>query len=163
MSEFEKRKIDDVKLDSIIFGRRLELNLEKPRYFGLGWTYPREYNHIDNKLGAWSEGNKSSLLFRLNNDEKIFVTFFYEANIQKKNYEFSMDISVNDINYKKFLINSDGEKTFSLNIDPKNLNSQDIIIDFNFSNIKSSWEQAYKPDFRSLGIKLKSIQFEKNN
>jgi len=163
MSEFEKRKIDDVKLDPIIFGRRLELNLEKPKYFGLGWTYPREYNHIDNKLGAWSEGNKSSLLFRLNNNEKIFVTFFYEANIQKKNYEFLMEVSVNDINYKKFLINSDGEKTFSLNIDPKNLNSRDIIIDFNFSNIKSSWEQAYKPDFRSLGIKLKSIQFEKNN
>jgi hypothetical protein len=66
--------------------------LKDPKYFGLGWTYPREYNHVDNKLGAWSEGEKSTLLFRSNGDDKFAMTFFYDANIIKKNYEFSIDI-----------------------------------------------------------------------
>ena len=64
-------------------------------------------------------------------------------------------------NYKRFLINNADENFFSLVIDPKNLNSKDIIIEFNFSNLKSSWDQAYQADFRLLGIKLKRIQFKK--
>jgi len=161
MSDSEIKKLYSVELDQIVFDQIIHLNLKDPKYFGLGWTYPREFNHAENKLGAWSEGEKSTLLFRVNSDEKFAVTFFYEANIKKKNYEFFMDILVNNNNNKRLLISNGDEKNFSLIIDPKNLNSKDIIIEFNFSNLKSSWEQAYQADFRLLGIKLKSIQFKK--
>jgi hypothetical protein len=161
MSESEIKELDSVYLDPVVFDQVLSINLKDPKYFGLGWTYPREYNHVDNKLGAWSEGEKSTLLFRSNGDDKFAMTFFYEANVKKKDYEFLIDILVNNNYYKKVLINNREEKSFSIIIDPKNFNSKDIIVEFNFSKLKSSWEQVYQADFRLLGIKLKSIQFKK--
>ena len=163
MSEFEIKKLNNIHLDSIIFNQVIQINLQNHKYLGLGWTHPREYSHLDNKFGAWSEGQKSTLLFKSDNDKKFSVKFVYDSNVKKKNYEFFMDIVINNLNYKRVLINNESEKSFLIIIDPKNFKSKDIVIEFNFSNIKSSWEQAFKPDFRFLGIKIKSIEFQKIN
>jgi hypothetical protein len=161
MSEFEIKNFNNIELDPIILNEVIKLNFQKHKYLGLGWTYPKEYNHKDNESGVWSEGNKSVLLFKLKDDKKISANFIYDSNIITEKYKISMDVFINNIYYKNFLINSSTEKNLLIIIDPKNYRSKDIVIELNFSNIHSPWEQAFKPDFRFLGIKLKSVEFQK--
>ena len=162
MSELETKQLESIKLDPVIFDKEILLNLRDSKYFGLGWTYPREWDHADNKIGAWSEGKKSTLLFESDTDENFFITFTYEPNIKKIGHEIFMDISVNNINHKNFIINSNIENSFSILVEPSKLGSREILIEFNFENLKSPWDQSYQADFRLLGIKLNKIYFKKN-
>ncbi len=161
MTETEINSLNNIDLDTIVFDEEIKINLNNQKYLGLGWTPPKEYNHLDNNSGMWSEGSRSALLFKLEGNEKISVNFFFEPSILRKNYDFFINIFVNNKNYKKILINNKIENNFSIIIDPKDFSSRDIFMEFNFSVLETPWEQAFKPDFRYLGIKLKTINFKK--
>lgn len=162
MNDLDLLSFNNIKLDEVELDKKIDLNLIKPKYFGLGWTYPKEYNHIDNKFGAWSEGQRSSLLFDIKKvTDKFEIIFNFDANILKKNYEIEMNVFLNNKNNKKVLIYKKENNSFSVFVDPKILASETLLIDLKFSQLQTSWEQNKRPDFRLLGIKLNSIEFKK--
>lgn len=162
MKNLDMVNFKNIKLDAVELDKKIDLNLIAPKYFGLGWTYPKEYDHIKNKFGAWSEGSRSSLLFDIKNiNSKFEITFNFDANILKNNYAIEIDAFINSVKNKKILVTQQKNNSFSVTIDPKTLNSTNLIIDLKFSDLLSSWEQNKRPEFRLLGIKLNSIKFKK--
>lgn len=57
-----------------------------------------------------------------------------------------MDVYLNDMFYKKIKFNKNEDYTLELKINETNSNNQEnMIIKFNFNNVKSPWEQRFHP------------------
>ena len=125
---------------------------------GLGWTH----NLGSNKKGIWTEGNNSSLLFKLdeNLDEDLKVEIKINSILTKDNNPLNFKILVNDKLYKNFNLKNVEELSNNiifLDIDKSSFNGNTFHIKFLIKNPITKLELLKSPDARMLGILIESI------
>jgi len=130
---------------------------EENNFYGLGWS------HNFKKLGIWSEGSISTLLFKTKkNYGDLKLEIFCKPYITKKNKILKFDIYVNNILNKNVKLEMDEnftqDRKIEILIDEKNIKNNEIKIDFNFENLVSPFEMLESPDSRKLGILTKKIK-----
>ena len=125
---------------------------------GLGWTH----NLGSNKKGIWTEGNNSSLLFKLdeNLDEDLNVEIKINSILTKNNNPLYFKILVNNKFYKNFKLKNLeklNNNTIFLNIDKNSFYGDTFHIQFLIENPTTKLELFESPDARMLGILVESI------
>ena len=154
MNENDKNLFKEIKLKFLNIDKTNNFNFaEKDNYYGFGWS------HNFGKMGIWSEGEISTLLFsidEINNDVKLQIDF--KPYITKKNNNFEFDIYVNNFLNRKIMLNNDREQMLEIPISKNFFTENEIKIDFKFKNLVSPYEALQNPDSRKLGVLLKSIK-----
>ena len=139
----------------------LEINEKKSiyyengdNYYGFGWS------HNFKKLGIWSEGPISTLLFRTDKSYgDLKLEIFCKPYITKKNNILEFDVYVNNVLNKNMKLENDNQdEKFEILIKKELINNNEIKIDFNFKNLVSPYEVLESPDSRKLGILIKNIK-----
>ena len=160
-AEKERMNDNDKKIFKNTKPKLLEINEKKSLYFedndnyyGFGWS------HNFKKLGIWSEGQMSTLLFRTEkNYGDLKLEILCKPYITKKNNISELDIYVNNsFNKNVKLTNNNQDETFKILINKKIIKNNEIKIDFNFKNLVSPYEVLESPDSRKLGILIKNIK-----
>ena len=161
MNEKERMNDNDIKTFNEIKPKLLAINKKKNLYFevsdnyyGLGWS------HNLKKLGIWSEGPISTLLFRTDKSYgDLKLEIFCKPYITKKNNILELDIYVNNtFNQNVKLTNNNQGEKIEILINEKLIENNEIKIDFNFKNPVSPYEVLETPDSRKLGILIKDIK-----
>ena len=127
---------------------------DEDSYYGFGWS------HNLWKLGIWSEGPISTLLFRTEeNYGDIKLEISCRTYITEKNNNTELDIYVNNSFNKNIkLTNNNQDENIEILIEEELVENNEIIIDFNFKNPVSPYEVLESPDSRKLGILMKNIR-----
>ena len=130
---------------------------------GLGWSH----NYFSPNPGIWTEGNLSTLLFKLDENTNADYTIKIKLGslITKKNKPIYFSINVNDIIFKKFSlksINDLSENLIKLKINKEMITNNICYIKFIINNPTSPLELLQSPDARKLGILVESIEIENN-
>ena len=110
-----------------------------------------------------SEGNISTLFFKTKeNYGNIKLEIFLNPYLTKNKITNEFDVYVNDkLNKKIELKNNSEEKKIEILIDEKQVENNEIKIDFIFKNLISPYEALESPDSRKLGILVKNIKLVK--
>ncbi len=160
--EMTKDDKDNLKKYEPIVLKKNEINYLKfndnKSIHGLGWTH----NLGSNKKGIWTEGNNSSLLFKLdeNLDQDLKVEIKINSILTKDNNPLNFKILVNDKFYKNFNLKTLKElnnNTIFLDIDKSSFNGNTFHIKFLIENPITKLELLKSPDARMLGILIESI------
>ena len=160
-NEKEIMNVNDIDLFNEIEPKILDINKtsdlyfeNKNNYYGLGWS------HNFRKLGIWSEGPISTLLFKTAKKyDGIKLEVFCSPYISSKNESMEFDIYVNDIFNKKVKFQtSKKDKKIDIFIKGNLIKDENQKIDFHFKNLVSPYETYESPDSRKLGILLKKIR-----
>jgi len=130
---------------------------EEDNFYGLGWS------HNFKKLGIWSEGPTSTLLFKTEkNYGDLKLEIFCKPYIGKNNKILKFDIYVNNLLNKNVKLELDEnfiqDRKIEILIDEELIKNDEIKIDFNFENLVSPYEMFESPDSRKLGILTKKIK-----
>ena len=163
MVRAEKKRMNnkDKEVFKNIRPKLLEINEKKSlyyenddNYYGFGWS------HNFKKLGIWSEGQMSTLLFRTEkNYGDLKLEIFCKPYLTKKNKFLEFDIYVNNLlNQSVQLINNNQDEKIEILFKAKIAKENEIRIDFSFKNPNSPYEVLETPDSRKLGILIKSIK-----
>ncbi len=130
---------------------------EKNNYYGLGWS------HNFRKLGVWSEGPISTLLFSTQeNYDGLKLEVFCAPYVSSKKENLEFDIYVNDVFIKKVEFKkSKNDEKIDIFIKGDLLKSKNQKIDFHFKNLVSPYETYESPDSRKLGILVKKVRINK--
>ena len=158
MSSGDKELFQKIKPKLLTINETKNLFFEENNsYYGLGWS------HNFRKVGIWSEGKHSSLLFSIDkNYGNLKLEISCMPYINKKNKILEFDIYVNDAFNKKVKLepnieaNKDQKIEILINKDLIKGNGE-VKIDFDFKNLTSPYEALESPDSRKLGILAKSI------
>ena len=156
MNSLDKEKLKSIKINKIDFNNKIYPEFNKKIYQGLGWSHNREMK------GIWSDGERSTLMFLIDNNENDqYLNIEMLPFVNKK---LDMEIYVNgkiENNYS--FMNKDKNKLFlkKINLNTNNMKSNIAIIDFKYRNLTSHWELFESPDARKLGILIKSIELKK--
>ena len=155
MHDNDKKIFSEVKLKLLEINKKHDLNFrDQDSYYGFGWS------HNSNKLGIWSEGPLSTLLFSTDkNYENLKLEISCKPYITKKNNVFEFDVYVNDVfNQNIRLLQSDEDEKIEILVNKTTVNESEIKIDFKFKNPVSPYEVLETPDSRKLGILVKNIK-----
>ena len=159
--EKERMNDNDKEIFKNTKPKLLEINETKSLYFedndnyyGFGWS------HNFKKLGIWSEGQMSTLLFRTEkNYGDLKLEIFCKPYLTRKNNILEFDVYVNSsLNKNMKLANDNQDEKFEILIKKELINDNEIKIDFNFKNPVSPYEALESPDGRKLGILIKNIK-----
>jgi len=121
-------------------------------FFGLGWT------HNFSQTGLWTEGNISTILFKLPpaQNKKIFLEIEVEPHKIKGKNELKFSVFANNKIKKEFdLTKNPSIKKIILELENNEKNTYKI--DIKFINPKSPLDELVSPDARKLGLLVKSI------
>jgi len=126
---------------------------------GLGWTH----NNLQNNKGMWTEGNISTLLFKI--DENVSDTFMIKIKLKslitKRNELINFEVNINDLLVKKFNlknVNELNENSIFIKVN-KNIIKDDIVyIKFIINNPITKLELLRSPDARKLGILVENLE-----
>ena len=154
MSENDKKLFSEVKLKLLNIDKTNNFYFnEKDNYYGFGWS------HNFDKLGIWSEGRQSTLLFKTDqNQQGLKLKIICKPYITKKNKFLEFDVYINDsINKNIKLSESNQDIEFEILINSELIKDGEIKLDFKFKNLLSPYEVLESPDSRKLGILLKNI------
>ena len=154
MNKNDKKEFNDLKFKLLEMGENKNFNIkDKDSYYGIGWS------HNFGKLGIWSEGKISTLLFKVNNiDNDLQLEINCLPYINKINNNMEFDVYVNDTFNKTIKLSNKNEELLKLKIKKDLIKSNEIVIDFKFKNLISPFEVLESPDARKLGILVKNIK-----
>lgn len=143
----------------------LKLNIEKKliyeeidNYYGFGWS------HNFSKEGIWSEGKRSTLLFKIEESlENKILEIICKPYLAVKNKNLNVKIYLNDkynqsINFDYSEKNK--TKKITVLIDHKSIIDNKIVVDFKIENPIAPVEIFESPDSRKLGLLVKSIKLK---
>ena len=130
---------------------------------GFGWSH----SYFSSNLGIWTEGNISTLLFKINEktNKNYTIAIKLASLITKKNEPINFSININDLIFKKFSLNSIddlNENLIKLKINEEIIPGSICYIKFIIDNPISPLELLQSPDARKLGILVESIEIENN-
>jgi len=155
MNDNDKEIFKNTKLKLLEINEKKSLYFEDgDNYYGFGWS------HNFKKLGIWSEGPISTLLFRTDKSYgDLKLEIFCKPYITKKNNILELDIYVNNtFNQNVKLTNNNQGEKIEILINEKLIENNEIKIDFNFKNLVSPYEVLESPDGRKLGMLIKNIK-----
>jgi hypothetical protein len=161
LDRYELNKYDPIVLPS---EKKITLKFrDEQSIHGFGWSH----NFFLPEPGIWSEGNISTLLFKIkektNTDCIIKIRLGSLMTIKDKPINFS--IKVNDILFKEFSLNKANdlnENLIKLKIKREMIFDNTIYIKFVINNPISPLELLQSPDARKLGILVESIEIKNN-
>ena len=145
------KQLENIKFDQIILNKKNKVNF-KGEYLGFGWT------HNFGNAGAWTEGNNSYLIFKL--PESVNNKLEFKMNFQtynNKNKKTILNIYINEKKREIDLIRNIDLKELNFTLDNEDVNNENIVIKFNFENLRSPYDNFESPDARKLGILLKDF------
>ncbi len=160
--EMTKDDKDNLKKYEPIVLKKNEINYLKfndnKSIHGLGWTH----NLGSNKKGIWTEGNSSSLLFKLNEnlDENLKLEIKINSILTKNNNPLNFKIFINNKFYKNFNLKNLEDlnnNTIFLDMNKNAFNGNIFHIKFLIENPITKLELLKSPDARMLGILVESI------
>ena len=155
MNDNDKKKFNEISPKLLTINENKNLYFEdNDNYYGFGWS------HNFRKLGIWSEGPISTLLFRTDkNYGDLKLEISYQPYITKKNNISELDIYINNtFNQNLKLTKNNQDEKIEILINEKLIKNNEIKIDFNFKNLVSPYEVLESPDSRKLGILIKNIK-----
>ena len=155
MNDNDKKKFNEISPKLLTINENKNLYFEdNDNYYGFGWS------HNFRKLGIWSEGPISTLLFRTDkNYGDLKLEISCQPYITKKNNISELDIYVNNMfNQNLKLTKNNQDEKIEILINEKLIKNNEIKIDFNFKNPVSPYEVLESPDSRKLGILIKNIK-----
>jgi len=125
---------------------------------GLGWTHSLG----SNKKGIWTEGNSSSLLFKLdeNLDENLKLEIKINSILTKNSNPLNFKILINNKFYKNFNLKNLEDlsnNTIFIDMNKNAFNGNIFHIKFLIENPITKLELLKSPDARMLGILVESI------
>lgn len=125
-------------------------------YFGLGWS------HNLGKQGIWSDGPISSLLFKVDkNNRDLELEIFCSPYLTEKKQFLEFDIYVNNLFNKKVeLKKNQKEESIKILIKENYSQNNEVKVDFHFKNLISPLDALESPDSRKLGILVKHIRIK---
>ncbi len=144
------------------------LKLDNVNYFnfkdekslhGLGWTHSNNTNF----QGIWSEGNVSTILFKIDkkvNDE-FKIKIKYNSIQTKSNKPLNFKIYLNENLYEKFRIqkvNNKSENFLILNLNREMFPNDIVYLKFLIEQPTSKLDLLKSPDARRLGILIENIR-----
>ena len=161
LDKYELNNYDPIVLAS---GKKITLNFrDEQSIHGFGWSH----NWFSPNPGIWTEGNISTLLFKLN--EKTNTDYTIKIKLGSlmtiKNKPINFSISVNDIPFKEFSLNKVNdlnENLIKLKIKKEMIVDNTIYIKFIINNPISPLELLQSPDSRKLGILVENVEIENN-
>jgi len=164
MTDYDKNQLKKYNPITIIANKKINLELHNQNSIhGFGWTH-----NISSPIkGLWTEGNTSSLLFKLNKNTNHNSKIKIKINsiITKKNDSINFTIYINNKFSKKFNLKNINElkkESIFINID-KNIAKEEIIyIKFIIDNPLTKLELLKSPDARKLGILVESLELINN-
>jgi len=159
MQDNDVRKFNEITFKVLEIDKKKSLSFkEKDNFYGFGWS------HNLNKSGIWSEGPKSTLMFKIDeNYGDIKLEIFCSPYISEKNESLEFDIYVNNLLNKKMkLTKSNLEESFVIIIKKDLIINNELKVDFSFKNPISPFELLKSPDSRKLGILLKNIKISRD-
>ena len=154
MNKSDKKEFNELELKLLEVNENKNLNIKnKDSYYGIGWS------HNFGKLGIWSEGEISTLLFKVENiDNDLQLEINCSPYINKINNHMEFDVYVNNTLNKTIKLNNKNEELLKLKIKKDLIKNNEIVIDFKFKNLISPFEVLESPDSRKLGILVKNIK-----
>jgi hypothetical protein len=155
MNDRDKEAFKNIKPKLLAVNENKNLYYENDdNYYGFGWS------HNFKKLGIWSEGQISTLIFRTEKSyESLKLEIFCKPYLTRKNNVLEFDIYVNNLHNKNMKLGKNNQnRKFEILIDKKHMTDNEIIIDFYFKNPVSPYEVLESPDARKLGILIKNIK-----
>ncbi len=164
MTNFEKYELNAYKPIVLTSGKKEVLNIrDEQSVHGLGWSH----NMFSKNLGIWTEGNISTLLFKINEKTNKNYTIAIKLNSlsTKKNEYINFSININDLIFKKFSLKSIddlNENLIKLKINEELIPGSVCYIKFIINNPVSPLELLKSPDARKLGILVESIELINN-
>ena len=164
MTDFDKYELNNYDPIVLANEKKITLNFHNEQsVHGLGWSH----NYFSPNPGIWTEGNLSTLLFKLDENTNADYTIKIKLGslITKKNKPIYFSINVNDIIFKKFSlksINDLSENLIKLKINKEMITNNICYIKFIINNPTSPLELLQSPDARKLGILVESIEIENN-
>ena len=164
MTNSEKYELNRYEPIVIAGGEKKILNFrDQESIHGLGWSH----NFFSSKPGIWTEGNISTLLFKI--DEKTNKNYTIAIKLAslftKKNENINFSISINDLIFKKFSLKSIdnlNENLINLKINEEIIPGSICYIKFIIDNPISPLELLQSPDARKLGILVESLELINN-
>ena len=160
--EMTKDDKDNLKKYEPIVLKKNEINYLKfndnKSIHGLGWTH----NLGSNKKGIWTEGNSSSLLFKLNEnlDENLKLEIKINSILTKNSNPLNFKIFINNKFYKNFNLKNLEDlnnNTIFVDMNKNAFNGNIFHIKFLIENPITKLELLKSPDARMLGILIESI------
>ena len=144
------------------------LKLDNVNYFnfkdekslhGLGWTHSNNTNF----QGIWSEGNVSTILFKIdeNVNDEFKIKIKYNSFLTKNNKPFNFEIYFNENLYEKFRIqkvNNKSENFLIFNLNKKMFPNKIVYLKFHIDQPTSKLDLLKSPDARRLGILIENIR-----
>ena len=164
MTDFDKYELNNYDPIVLANEKKITLNFrDEQSVHGLGWSH----NYFSPNPGIWTEGNLSTLLFKLNEKTNADYTIKIKLGslITKKNKPINFSINVNDLIFKKFSLKSIddlSENLIKLKINKEMITNNICYIKFIINNPTSPLELLQSPDARKLGILVESIEIENN-
>ena len=154
MNSNDKNELNKLKLNVLKIDKKENLNFKnKDSYYGLGWS------HNFGKSGIWSEGQISTLLFRVqNNDNDLQLELNCKPYLNTKNKSVEFDIYINNKFKKKVKLANANDEILKFIINKNFIKDNEIVVDFIFKNLVSPFEVLESPDARKLGILLRDIK-----
>ena len=121
MNKSDKKEFNELELKLLEVNENKNLNIKnKDSYYGIGWS------HNFGKLGIWSEGEISTLLFKVENiDNDLQLEINCSPYINKINNHMEFDVYVNNtLNVQ----GSDGPSNTQLNVGSSNEVRNQLIV-----------------------------------
>ena len=162
MTDFDKYELNNYDPIVLANEKKITLNFhDEQSVHGLGWSH----SYFSPNPGIWTEGNLSTLLFKLNEKTNADYTIKIKLGslITKKNKPINFSINVNDLIFKKFSLKSIddlSENLIKLKINKEMITNNICYIKFIINNPTSPLELLQSPDARKLGILVESIEIE---
>jgi len=160
MSLIDEKKKDEIDFYEIILNSKENINFkDKKGILGFGWSHG-SYGKVYNNSGAWTEGNKSFLIF--NNDE------ISDLKVESVSFEILQVMNVNNspLNINVYLNNNfltkikldKYDKKIQLNLQKKLKKGVNEIL-FEILNPITPVSKLESVDGRLLGFKINSFIF----
>ena len=162
MTAKDFKNLSDINLFNVDINKHYTLELKENNILGIGWTHAPFGN------GVWTEGNISSLIFKLNKDNQKDYKMLMNINsiMTKKDKKLNLEIKLNNILISKFSLSKDEIKKKSfleIKIDNNLLNYSEQKIDIIVNNPLSPLDLFESPDSRDLGLLVSGFTITDND
>ena len=167
-SRRNKMSTDDIKniekFEPVLIKKNIEYKLNynnQNSAHGLGWS-------VDYKgRGIWTEGNISTILFRLdnNNSSKKYINLKISSLIKRNNEALKVLIDLNGEKIGTYDLTRPEnlqDKKIIIDIPPNKTNDNVFLINLKIINPTTPLDLRQSPDARQLGLLVESLEIKTN-
>jgi len=160
MLDIDLKKLSSIDYRKIRANQKIDISIKDIRgILGLGWSHASYGKNISNK-GVWTEGNKSTLIFEVNeNDQFNYFSITVGKVLVEKNKALQVDVYLNKEYIKSLSLKNFEDQKILIDYSQKGLIKGINLIDFEIKNPITPISKLESVDGRLLGFLIKDIKF----